>query len=119
MQEIFNEFSKTILIYIGIETQMDKYEKNIELKYLSPFPVKVMMEDLVGSQTIWKIPGIQVSKAKEMIVSKRHRSLIEQSQKITIPGDDTVYVGWRDNAGSKLQIREIDEDYIKFLIYSK
>ncbi len=118
MENLFKEHAKNIKVYIARETIIDPYEKNVELTNLNPLPLKAIVTDLTTSQATWKMPGIEVSKAKELIIEKKYRSLIEKSQKITIQRDTADYYGWKDNAGKNMQIRE-EGDYIRLYIYSK
>ena len=59
--------------------------------------------------------GIDTDKAKELIMPKSKRTLIEQSQEIKI--DNEIYMGYRDNNG-KMQIRE-EGNYIRVYCYIK
>ena len=116
MEKVFKEKSKNIRVYIAIETIVDPFEKNVVKNELNPFPLKAIIVDLTTSQAMWKMPGIEIKKAKEIILHRRYRSLIEKSSRIVIDGED--YYGWRDNSGTRLQIRE-EENYIRLYVYSK
>ena len=59
--------------------------------------------------------GINADKAKELIMPKSKRPLMEISQEIEIDGD--IYMGWRDNNG-KMMIRE-QGDYLRIYVYIK
>ena len=114
MEELFREKSRTIKIYLGIEVEIDPYEKNVETTILNPFPIKAIVTDLVASQSQWKMPGIITEKAKEIIIEKKYESLLLKSQKIKI--DNDYYVGWRQNG--RLQYR-IEANYLRAYIYIK
>jgi len=114
MDKLFFEQSKSIKIYLATETQLDPFEKNVSRSYLNPLPIKAIITDLVASQINWKMPGIIADKAKEIIIKKKYRNLIERSQKIEV--NDELYEGWRLNG--KMQIRE-EGNYLRIYIYMK
>lgn len=114
MEELFKEKSKTIRIYLGTETEVDPYEKNVETTMLNPLPIKAIVTDLTASQSQWKMVGIVADKAKEIIINKRYESLLLKSQKIQV--DNDYYIGWKQNG--RLQYR-IEGDYLRAYIYIK
>jgi len=114
MEELFREKSRTIRIYLGTEVELDPYEHNVELIELPSFPIKAIVTDLVASQAQWKMIGIITDKAKEIIVNKKYRSLIEKSCKIEI--DSEFYNGWKMNG--KMQIRE-EGNFCRIYVYIK
>ena len=117
MEELFNcEHSKIIKIYVGNETTIDPFEKNVEVTMLNPIPIRGIVTDLTTTTAQWKMPGIVADKAKEIIIPKRYRNLLEMSQKIQVQDDDDYYEGWRQN--SKMQIRE-EGEYLRIYIYVK
>ena len=114
MNNVFRDFSQTIKIYLATETVVDPYEKNTSLSELNSIPIKAIVTDLISSQSQWKMPGIVTEKAKALIINKRHKSLIEKSQKIEIDGE--YFEGWKVNG--RMQIRD-DGDYVRVYIYIK
>lgn len=114
MNELFNEHAKNIRIYMATETETDPYEHSVGLIELHPLPIKAIITDLISSQIQWKIPGITTYKAKEIIITKKYRSLIEKSVKIEIDGED--YIGWKQNG--KMQIRN-EGEYSRIYCYIK
>lgn len=114
MEELFKEKSQTIKIYMARETETDPFEHTKEITELPPLPIKAIITDLVVSQIQWKMPGIIADKAKEIIVQKKYRSLLEKSYKIEV--DSEYYDGWKVNG--KMQIRE-EGNYCRVYIYSK
>jgi len=116
MKELFRQNAQPILIYMGIETNLDPFEQNVEVSYLNPLPIFGIVSDLTATQSSWKMAGIITEAAKEIVIESKYKTLIEQSQKIQIVGEDTLYDGWRVNG--KLQIR-VDGDYLRMYIYSK
>ena len=118
MDEIFEQHSKNIKIYIGKETVNDPYEKSVDITLLQPIPIEGIVTDLTATQAQYKMSGIVTDKAKEIIVKKVHRALLEMSQKILVEGDNDYFNGWRNNG--KMQIRETsDKNYIRVYIYVK
>lgn len=114
-EKLFNcDNSTTIRIYLAKETIIDPYEKNVEITLLNPIPIKAIVVDLTATQASYKMPGIKVSRVKEVITYKKYRSLIEQSHKIEIDSED--YEGWRENG--RMQIRE-EHEIIRIYVYSK
>lgn len=114
MDKLFKEHAQSIRIYMATETQLDPYEHNIQLTELHSLPIKAIVTDLIMSQIEWKMPGIETNKAKEIIIKKKYRSLLEKSVKIKV--DDDLYEGWKING--HMQIRE-EGDYCRCYIYIK
>jgi hypothetical protein len=104
-----------INIYLGKETIQDPYEQNVTVVYNNPLPIIAIVTDLTASQAMWKMPGIEVSKIKEVFIKDKYQSLIELSQKIEIQGD--MYEGWRVNG--KLQSRRMAGNVVKLYVYIK
>ena len=119
IDDIFNSpqasFSEWIQVYTAKEVIQDKYEQNTQFVYNNPLPIRALVVDFTAAQANWKMPGIQVSKVKEIFIHQKYRSLIEQSAKISIEGED--YEGWRVNG--KMQIRQMAKDIIRIYVYIK
>ena len=116
MDDLIRDIGKTILVYLAVETLADPIEKNVTRSYLNPTPIYGIVTDLTATKAQWAMPGIVTDKAKEIIVDKQYKSLLEQSGKLQILGETDNYDGWRIN--SKMQIRE-EGDYIRVYIYIK
>ena len=116
MDNLFEVASQKIRIYIGRETVDDPYEKNVTVSMLNPVPISAIVSDLVFSQINWKMPGIVTDKAKQLIIKKRHKNLLQKSQKIQVVGETEYYEGWRQNG--KLQFRQ-EGDFLRCYIYVK
>ena len=93
LNEFFGEHAKTIRIYLSSDTIIDPFEKNVVPTELNSLPIKAIVTDLISSQAQWKMPGIKTEKAKEIIIKKKYKNLIEMSYKIKI--DDDFYEGWK------------------------
>lgn len=117
INEIIKKFGQCIRIYIGKETITDPFEKTVDVVLLPPYPIKGIVNDLVASQIQWKIPGIVAEKAKDIMVNKSNRALLEKSYKISIKENNewVDYKGWKVNG--KMQIREY-EDGLRLYIYN-
>lgn len=116
METLFREHSQKIYIYMATETVLDPYEKNISVNMLNPLPIKAIVTDLTSAKIQWAMPGIITEKGKEIIIEKKHRTLLEKSQKIQIVGDSDLYEGWK--VYGKMQIRE-EQNYLRCYIYVK
>lgn len=114
LNEFFRDAGKNIRVYLATETENDPYEHTTDKTELSPIPIKAIVSDLVSSQSQWKLPGITTEKAKEIIIKKKHRNLIEQSYKIEI--DNEIYNGWK--VAGRMQIRE-EGDFLRIYVYIK
>ena len=114
MDELFKNKAINIRIYMGTETQTDPYEKTVDVTLLNPIPIKAIVTDLTSTQMSWKSAGIIIEKAKEIIIKKKYKNLLEMSQKIEIDGE--FYEGWRTNG--KLNYRQ-EASYIRAYIYIK
>jgi hypothetical protein len=123
MRPLFIDVFKTqgtwIRIYVGKEESQDPYEQNTIVKNTNPIPVRAIIEDLTAAQAQWKMPGIKVSKVKDVTVDYRYKSLIENSSKIEFEGE--LYEGWREKG--KMQMREQPgvggKGYLQLYIYTK
>jgi hypothetical protein len=119
LDELIKSKGQYIHIYQGIESVDDPFEKNVSTTNLNPLPVKALVVDFVASKAQWVMPGIKVSRIKEIYVPRKYRSLLENSQKIEIrnsDGQSEFYEGWRENG--HMQLRE-EGGYLRVYIYSK
>ncbi len=116
MDELFKEKSEYIRIFMGTETIQDPYEKNVETTMLNPIPIKAIVTDLTSAKASWAMAGIITDKAKEIIIRKKDRPMLEMSQKIQVVGDTDYYEGWKTNG--KMQIRQ-EGNYCRCYIYIK
>lgn len=114
MEYLFREESKKIKIYLATETETDPYEHTVEITKLNPLPIRALISDLTSSQLVWKMPGIETEKAKELIIEKKYRSLIEKSHLIEI--DNEYYEGWKING--RMQIKQIGKNYLRIYAYA-
>ena len=114
MDELFKEHSRTIRIYLSIETIADPFEKDVRLIQLNSLPIKAIISDISPTSAIWKMPGISAEKTKEIIINKKYENLLKQSQLIEIDGE--LFEGWQING--KLSYR-IEGDYLRAYIYIK
>jgi len=117
IEELINEHGQCIRVYLGKETIDDPFEKNATISLLPPIPIKGIVTDLVASQIKWKITGVVADKAKDISVLKKHRNLLEKSQKISVK-ENGVWVdfkGWKVNG--KMQVRE-EGDFLRLYIYN-
>jgi hypothetical protein len=121
LKDIFSKQGKWVRIYVGKETIQDPYEKNVVVSNINPIPVRAIIEDLTATQANYKMPGIIISKAKDILIEVKHKSLFELSSKIEINGD--FYEGWRESG--KMQFREelgldkFHKGYLRLYVYSK
>ncbi|MBN1467734.1 MAG: hypothetical protein JW924_03330 [Fusobacteriaceae bacterium] len=116
LNEFFNSKARNIYIYVARETIADPEEKNVELNYLPPYTIKALITDLTTTQAMWKLQGIHVQRAKELVIASKDFKIILMSHKIVIDGN--TYYGWKDNAGKNIQYRN-EGDYYRVLVYSK
>ena len=117
IKDLIYEHGQCIRVYAGKETQIDPYEKNVETSLLNPILIKGIVSDLGFSQIQWKLPDITANKAKEIIVEKKHRSLLELSNKISVKENNTWidFQGWRINGA--MQLRE-EGEVLRAYIYT-
>lgn len=114
MDKLFRETSKNIKIYLAKEIEEDPYEKNTSLTEFNPIPIKAIITDLTATQASYKIIGISILKAKEIIIKKKYEHMLKMSQRIEIQGD--FYQGWRING--ELNYR-VEGDYLRAYVYIK
>jgi len=116
MDELFNEMNKKIRIFFQQETINDPYEKTVDLTERGFVVISAIITDLTTAKVQYAMPGIITDKAKEIIIRKKDRPILEMSRKIQIVGDTDYYEGWKTN--SKMQIRE-EGNYCRIYIYIK
>jgi len=104
-----------ITIYTGKEIKQDPYENNVTVVYNNPLSIIAIVTDLTAANAMWKMPGIEVAKVKEIFIKDKYQSLIELSQKIEIQGE--MYEGWRVNG--KMQSRRMAGNVVKLYVYIK
>lgn len=114
MEKLFKEKSQKIRVYLAVETIEDPFEKNISLTQLNPLSIRAIVSDISPASAIWKMPGISVSKTKEIIIKKKYENLLKQSQFIEVDG--SLYEGWR--ISGRLSYR-IEGDFLRAYIYIK
>jgi len=114
MKYIFREKGEYIKLHLATEVTQDPYEKNVTFSEVTTVPVKAIVTDFVASQSMWKMPGIEVDKAKEIIIDKKHENTLKQTNKITIRNEQ--YLGWRING--QLQYR-VEQEIIRAYVYIK
>lgn len=95
METIFRQNSSKIKIYLATEIINDPTEKTVNLNYLNPLPIDAIVTDLDSTSAMWKMPGIIISRAKQLIIEEKNKNLLEQSYRIEIDGD--FYYGWKKN----------------------
>jgi len=114
MDKMFKELAVSINIYIGTETELDPYEKNVSETLINPIPIKAIVTDLSNTKIQYAMPGIETEKSKEIIIKKIHKDMLLMSRKIYVDGD--YYIGWKSNG--RLQYRT-EGNYIRAYIYIK
>lgn len=117
IKDLIYEHGQCIRVYAGKESQIDPYEKNVETSLLNPILIKGIVSDIGFAQIQWKMPGVTADKAKEIIVEKKYRSLLELSTKISVK-ENNVWVdfqGWRINGA--MTIRE-EGEVLRVYIYT-
>jgi hypothetical protein len=112
MDSLFREHSEKILIYIGREQEEDTVENNVSVSMYNPVPIDAIVSDLSFAKVGWSMPGKHASKAKEILVEKKHQALLELSQKIKIGAD--LYEGFRESG--RIQSK-VEGDYLRLFCY--
>ena len=114
MDELFKCNSEYIKIFVGTTSETDPYEHTIEETLMNPIPIKAIVTDLTSTQMNWKTAGIITSKAKEIIIKKKHEDMLKMSRKIEINNED--YYGWKTNG--QLNYR-VEGNYLRCYVYIK
>ena len=114
MNELFEEQSKRILIYLAVPSIDDPYEKNETLSELPSLPISAIVSDLGFSKVKWTMDGISTDDAKELIIEIKNKTLLEQCYKIEING--ILYEGYK--VLGKMQIKT-QGDYCRIYAYPK
>ena len=114
MKDLFREQSQRILIYLAVPSVNDPYEKNETLSELPSLPIDAIVSDLGFGKVKWQMDGISTDDAKELIVEKKNKTLMEQCYKIEIDG--IIYEGYK--ILGRMQIKT-EGDYCRIYIYRK
>ena len=113
MDNLFKESSQKILIYMSTESVIDPFSKEVENTTLNSLPINAIVSDIAGESMSWKTGGIVTIDSKELVCEKKHKNLLKFSLKITVDGDE--FVGYKKDGA--MQIRNLDENYIRLYIY--
>ena len=114
MDELFNEQSQRILIYLAVPSIDDPYEKNETLSELPSLPIDAIVSDLGFGKVKWQMDGISTDDAKELIIELKNKTLLEQCYKVEIAG--ILYDGYK--VLGRMQIKT-EGDYCRVYIYRK
>lgn len=110
MKNLFKKHAISIRIYMGKTTVTDPFTKATSITMLSPIPIKALVNEVAPEKTRWVLPGIETTKAQQLIIEKRNLKLIEQSVRIQILGEN--YLGYKDNSDS-FYIQDMGDKYVK------
>jgi len=114
MEELFKEQSQKILIYLAVTTVEDPFVKNISLSELPSLPIDAIVSDLGFEKIKWSMIGVSTVNAKELIIEKKNKTLLEQCYTIEI--DSLLYEGYK--VLGKMQIKT-QGDYCRIYAYPK
>lgn len=114
MDELFKEHSQKILIYLAVPSISDPFEKNETLSELPSLPIDAIVSDLGFGKIRWTMDGISTDDAKELIIEKKNKTLLEQCYKIEI--DSILYEGYK--VLGRMQIKT-EGEYCRIYIYRK
>ena len=114
MDNIFRDYSEKILIYLSVTSTDDPYEKQTTEDLLNSVPIRAIVSDYSFEKVRWSMPSISTDSVKEILVEYKHKSLIEQSYRISIDGEN--YQGYKING--KLSFRK-EGSYMRVLCYSE
>ena len=73
---IFKEYAQKIKIYLAQEIINDPFEKSVDLTYMNSLPINAIVTDLDPTSAMWKMPGIIINKAKQLIIEKKRKYII-------------------------------------------
>ena len=114
MDELFENKAQYIRIYLGTETIICPYEKNVTETLVNPIPIKAIVTDVSPASSVWKMPGIISEKTKQILIKKKYEDMLKMSRKIQIDNED--YYGYKTNGRLNFVI---EGDYIRAYIYIK
>lgn len=116
LKDIFIERAITIQVFVAHETTDDPNFGTTTKVLLNPFPIKALvLSQISSSKALWKMPGINTVGGESLLIEKVKRGIVEKSAKIV--KDGVTYYGYRPANGTKLQIKEWDNEYLQILIY--
>jgi len=114
MDELFNEKSEYIRIFMGTENIDDPYEKNVTETLINSIPIKAIVTDVSPASSQWKMPGIVSEKTKQILIKKKYEDMLKMSRKIEIDNED--YYGYKTNGRLNYVI---EGEYIRAYVYIK
>ncbi len=101
-KNMLRERGETILVFPGIEREIDDMEKQKFVKLLNPIPIKAIVKDFSPTSLVWNNVGLSNIGAKSLTLEKKYEKLMKAAKKITIQDED--YCIFVDAVGSKFQI---------------
>lgn len=106
-----NKLTK-VLLYPGISTTVDPYEKNQENSLLNPITAKCYVTQLSFESLKWKYPGTVPSGSVKVIADKKYETLFQTADKIKI--GDNFYKCLKDDSKNFMIMRR--DDYIVIIL---
>jgi hypothetical protein len=99
--DIFNLFKnegklETLYVYQAKETVIDPYEKNKELTYMNPLPIKGLIRQVSFEALHWKYYGQIPIGSIEVIAEKKYLTHFRTADKIKY--GDNFYKTWKDDS---------------------
>jgi hypothetical protein len=114
LDQLFNLKSEAILVYLGKEYIADPNRKNVEVTEFKPVVIRALVFPLTPTSAFYKMRGIEVNRALELIIHKRHLNELTLCQHIDYDG--ISYYGWKKN--NKMVYRK-EGAYYRVLVYSQ
>ena len=115
MRELFEKHSRPIMFYLEIEKEDPYGLGRTSKKYQTYITKNAIVNDIDYARIAYKLPGLQVEEAKEIIIEKTALSIFLNSKKIIIDGKE--YSSWKDNT-NKVRYKDLGE-FISAYIYRR
>lgn len=87
---------ETLHVYSAREIQSDPYEKNKDLTFMNPLPIKALIRQISQDALKWKYFGQLPSGSIEIIAEKKYKTLFRTADKIRY--NEKYYYCWKDDS---------------------
>lgn len=115
MEEFFERDSKPVMFYLELKKKDPYGFGDTSIKYRYYTMRNAIVTDIDYARVTYKLPGIQVEEAKELVLRKNDLSILLNSKKIIIDGKE--YYSWKDNS-NKVRYKDLG-DFISVYVYRR
>lgn len=109
-----NKLTK-VLVYPGVETVVDPYEKNREISFLNAVPIDALVQQISFEALRYKFFGQIPQDSIQILCELKHENLLKLADKIKV--NNNYYGVYKDSSKSFMILRRTD--YIVVILERK